>query len=109
MIMEKGTQEYPCPICGSTERIVDYVAGQEKEKGVVKPDTFLCSRVSQHVVVQPGQPPVAGRTAPLIVAKYDFCAKCGQEYCYSITWDTATFRHQSGLVVPTPNMPISHN
>lgn len=107
MLMEKGTQEYTCPMCGSSERWIVYVAEQEKNKGTMRRDVPAGSKVEQHLVAQPDKAPVAGFSAPLILCYYDHCVKCGQEYCFRITWDVATFRHKSGLVVPKLNMPPS--
>lgn len=109
MLIEKGTQEYTCPVCRSSERVINYVADQEKEAGRIQKDVPAGSKVEQHMVAQPGKPPIPGTSAPLVVCNFDHCAKCGQEYCFSITWDVATFRHQSGLVVPKLNMPPSWN
>lgn len=109
MIMEKGTQEYTCPVCGSSERVVNYVADQEKEAGRIGRDVPAGSKVEQHLVAQPGKPLAAGTSAPVVICNFDHCKKCGQEYCFSITWDVVTFRHKSGLVVPKLNMPVSEN
>ncbi len=107
MIMESGTQEYTCPVCGSCERVMNYVAEAEKRKGTIKLDMPAASRVMQYVIAQPDKQPISGQKTPVIIARYDYCAKCGQEYCHSISWEVLTFGYQSGLV--TPKLPRSSN
>lgn len=67
-----------CPNCGSTKRLAETVAKQEKEKGKISEDTHVVMVSYQTLVADPRKMIL---TVPIISTFVDICADCGTLYC----------------------------
>jgi uncharacterized Zn finger protein len=67
-----------CPCCGSTERLAEIIANQEKEKGKISKTAHGAVIVQKSVIADPNR---LALSAPVLVTFLDICANCGTVYC----------------------------
>ena len=80
--------EYPkvfeqCPICHSSERVLEAEVNEEKRKGKIPQDRIATSQMTMLPVVDPIS--MTGLSAPVLTVFKDICGGCGFEYPHVIT------------------------
>jgi transcription elongation factor Elf1 len=71
-----------CPICGSTERIVEQEVNEAKSEGKIAQERIPCSQLKVIPIIDPASMPLVFSTLQIY---YDYCANCGFEYPHTIT------------------------
>jgi hypothetical protein len=79
--------EYPkyfsqCPICHSTERIVEQEVNEAKSEGKIAQERIPCSQLKVIPIIDPASVPLVFSTLQIY---YDHCSNCGFEYIHTIT------------------------
>ncbi len=75
-----------CPVCGSTERIVETETKKEIEAGNIRPNMRVPASISQSQVLDVHNQKIllTRRQFPMMIGFYDICASCGTLYCVEI-------------------------